>query len=107
MPHYLLTYDLAPDYLDRRPAFRDAHLALAWAAAEAGDLILGGAAGDPVEFALLLFRDADAAAAFARADPYVREGLVSGWRVMPWATVVGAGAADPVRPTGTADHCHT
>ena len=29
MNHYLLTYHLAPDYLERRPAFREEHLALA------------------------------------------------------------------------------
>ena len=98
MPHYLLRYDLAPDYLDRRPEFRGAHLALAWAAADAGTLLLGGAAGDPVEEALLLFTDAEAAAAFAGADPYVREGLVRNWRVTPWRTVVGREAATPVRP---------
>lgn len=33
MNHYLLTYHLAPDYLDRRPEFRAGHLALAWQAA--------------------------------------------------------------------------
>ncbi|WP_166040263.1 YciI-like protein [Sphingosinicella sp. YJ22] len=98
MPHYLLHYELAPDYLERRPAFRDAHLALAWQAAESGALLLGGAVGDPAESALLLFTGAEAAEAFARADPYVREGLVRSWRVTPWITVVGAGAASPVHP---------
>lgn len=98
MPHFLLSYALAPDYLERRPQHRDAHLALAWGAAENGDLLLGGAVGDPVESALLLFADADAAAAFAARDPYVREGLVTAWRVLPWATVVGSDAATPVRP---------
>lgn len=102
MPHFLLTYDLAPDYLDRRPAFRDAHLALAWAAADHGELLLGGAAGDPVDSAVLLFEAPDATAAerFARADPYVLNGLVTRWQVRPWATVVGARAAAPVRPAG-------
>jgi len=99
MPHYLLSYELAPDYLERRPNFRDAHLALAWRAAESGALLLGGAVGDPVESALLLFTDADAASAFAEADPYVSEGLVRGWRVTPWTTVVGQDAATPVRPS--------
>lgn len=98
MLHHLLSYDLAPDYLDRRPAFRDAHLALAWETADKGELMLGGAVGDPVESALLLFTSADAARAFAEADPYVREGLVRAWRVLPWATVVGREAAAPVRP---------
>lgn len=28
--HYLLFYDYAPDYLERRAQFREEHLALAW-----------------------------------------------------------------------------
>jgi uncharacterized protein YciI len=99
MTHFLLTYELAPDYLERRGAFRDAHLALAWESVDRGALLLGGAVGDPVESALLLFTDADAARAFAGADPYVREGLVRAWRVLPWTTVVGPEAATPVRPS--------
>jgi uncharacterized protein YciI len=98
MAHFLLRYTLAPDYLDRRATFRDRHLALAWAAVERGTLMLGGAVGDPVESALLLFTDADAARAFATSDPYVAGGLVIRWEVLPWITVVGANAASPVRP---------
>lgn len=98
MAHFLLRYDLAPDYIERRGIFREQHLALAWAAAGRGALLLGGAVGDPVESALLLFTDADAARAFAEADPYVTNGLVARWHVQPWNTVVGAEAANPVRP---------
>ena len=36
--HFLLMYDTAPDYLQRRTEFRAAHLALAWQAAETGGL---------------------------------------------------------------------
>lgn len=98
MPHFLLSYELAPDYLERRPLYRDAHLALAWAAADSGELVLAGATGAPVDGALLLFTgdSPEAAEAFARADPYVTNGLVTGWRVRPWATVVGEAAAMPV-----------
>ncbi len=98
--HHLLIYETAPDYLLRRGDHRAAHLAHAWAAAGRGELVLGGAVGDPVESALLLFRgdSAEPAERFARADPYVLNGLVSGWRVVPWATVVGEDAADPIRP---------
>lgn len=100
MMHYLLIYDVADDYLERRAAFRAQHLALAWAAHERGELLLGGALADPVDGAVLLFTgDSPAAAeAFVAADPYVRNGLVKRWRVRPWTTVVGAGAASPVRP---------
>ncbi len=100
MRHILLIYDLAPDYLARRAQFRDAHLALAWEAAADGALLLGGAVGEPVESALLLFTEEARAAAFAAADPYVREGLVTRWRTVPWTTVVGEGATTPIRPQG-------
>lgn len=97
--HYLLMYELADDYLERRAEHRSAHLALAWAAVERGELLLAGAIADPVDNALLLFQgDSPAAAeAFARADPYVRSGLVKHWRVRPWQTVVGEAASNPVR----------
>ena len=98
MNHYLLIYDLAPDYLQRRPDFRATHLALAWRYADEGSLVLGGPVGDPVESALLLFNDANKAGAFAGEDPYVQNGLVRDWRVTPWITVVGKDAATPIRP---------
>ncbi len=101
MAHFLLSYTLAPDYLERRAEYRAEHLALARAAAERGELLLGGAVEDPVDAALLLFagESADAAEAFAQADPYVAHGLVTAWRVRRWRTVVGDGAAETV-PVG-------
>jgi len=98
--HFLLFYDLAPDYLERRAALRTRHLTLAWEAEARGDLVLAGALADPVDGAVLLFRgdSPEVAERFAEADPYVRAGLVTGWRVRPWTTVVGDGAATPVRP---------
>jgi uncharacterized protein YciI len=97
MKHFLLTYTLAPDYLERRPEFRGAHLALAKAAAARGELLLGGPL-DPPEEAVLLFagEDESVAEAFAASDPYVTNGIVTAWRVRAWTTVVGAGAAHPV-----------
>ena len=99
--HFLLVYEAASDYLERRARYRNEHLALAWEAHEKGDLVLGGALADPEGGAVLLFQGSSPKAAeeFAKRDPYVRNGLVTGWRVRPWATVVGALASDPVRPT--------
>ncbi len=96
--HFLLFYDLEPDYLERRAEFRAEHLALAWAAQERGELVLAGALADPVDGAVLLFRGDTPGAAerFAEADPYVRAGLVNAWRVRAWTTVIGEGAATPV-----------
>jgi uncharacterized protein YciI len=98
MSHFVLTYELAPDYLERRSQFRSQHLQFAWEASDRGELMLAGAVGEPPESALLLFTDQNAAEAFARSDPYVREGLITKWRVRPWTTVVGEGCATPVRP---------
>lgn len=100
MAHFLLFYDTAPDYLQRRGEFRDQHLQLAWAAAGRGELLLGGALSDPVDGAVLLFQgeDASVAEAFARQDPYVLNGLVREWTVRAWTTVVGKTAATPVKP---------
>jgi uncharacterized protein YciI len=98
--HYLLSYVIAPDYLQRRGDFRDPHLVLAWQASDRGELVLGGVVGDPVDGALLLFQgdSPDVAERFAAADPYVLNGLVTSWSVRPWTTVVGAASANPVRP---------
>jgi hypothetical protein len=98
--HHLLIYETAPDYLERRGEFRAAHLERAWAASADGALVLGGAVGDPVESALLLFEGdgPETAEAFARVDPYVVNGLIASWRVVPWNTVAGDTAANPVCP---------
>jgi len=92
--HYLLIYDAAPDFAERRAPHRAAHLALARAAVARGELVLGGGVGNPPEGSVLLFVGESPAAAerFAAADPYVQHGLVSAWRIREWSTVVGAGA---------------
>jgi uncharacterized protein YciI len=93
--HYLLFYDVVSDYVERRAAYRAEHLALAKNAVARGDLVLGGALGEPVDQSVLLFSgDSPAVAeAFAKADPYVTNGIVTKWRVRPWTTVVGHDAA--------------
>lgn len=98
--HFLLIYDVGPDFVSRREQFRDEHLALAWRAARSGELLLGGAVAEPTDQAFLLFcgSSPDSAVRFAQEDPYVRNGLVRNWRVKQWNTVVGEQAAIPVRP---------
>ncbi|MCC4249771.1 MULTISPECIES: YciI-like protein [Microbacterium] len=101
MAHAVLQYTYGDDYLEARERFRSAHLVLAWAAADRGELVLGGAVGTGPYEGLLVFQGDDAvglASTFASADPYVTSGLVTSWTVRPWATVVGVKAATPVRP---------
>jgi hypothetical protein len=93
--HYVLIYEVVDDYVARRAPYREEHLRLAREAHERGEVVLAGALADPADGAMLVFRgpSADAAEAFAKADPYVRNGVVKQWRVRKWNTVVGDGAA--------------
>ncbi len=90
---WVLIYELVDDYLDRRPEFRPLHLENARAAHARGELLLAGALADPYDRALLVFagESADAAADFARNDPYVVNGLVTSWTVRQWNEVLADG----------------
>jgi uncharacterized protein len=96
--HYLLFYDYVPDYLTRRQPLRADHFEFARPFIERGELILGGALADPADTGVLLFRGEtpEVARGFAAEDPYVQRGLVTGWRVRPWNTVVGPTAEVPL-----------
>jgi uncharacterized protein YciI len=100
MAHFLLIYDVGPGFIQNRAEHRTEHLTLAWRAAEAGQLLLAGALEEPTDQAFLLFKadTRDVPEAFAKADPYVRHGLVKAWRVKQWNTVAGDAATSPIRP---------
>lgn len=97
--YYLLEYDVVPDYLERRKEFRKAHLALAWAASDRNEMILGGPVSEGSPDGLMLFRGESPAVAenFARNDPYTINGLVTAWRVRQWVTTVGKTSLAPDR----------
>src|SRR5438876_706765 len=101
MKHFLLFYDVGPNFIAQRAAYRDAHLQHAWEFANRGEIILAGALTEPADQAVLLFAANAPAVAetFAQADPYVVNGLVKKWYVREWATVVGKQAATQVRPS--------
>ena len=89
--YFLLLYDLVEDYLERRAPLRPEHLELATAAHKRGELVMAGALHEPADGAVLVFQGdgPGAAEAFARDDPYVRNGLVTNWRVRQWNVVIG------------------
>jgi uncharacterized protein YciI len=91
MAYYALFYQAVDDFIARRGAFRDEHLRLAREAHARGELILAGALADPADSALLVFQAETPAPAeaFARQDPYVKNGLVQNWKVRGWTVVVG------------------
>ncbi len=89
--HHLLFYDYVEGVLEKRAPHREEHLRLAQEAVDRGELVLGGAYADPVDGAVLVFRcdDPSVVEAFVAADPYVKNGLVTAWRVRPWTVVIG------------------
>ena len=92
MKYFALFYYVVDNFVSRRAPFREEHLRLAAEAARHGRLLLAGAMGDPADRALLVFSGEDEGVAkeFADNDPYVKNGLVSRWEVLPWNVVVGS-----------------
>lgn len=89
--YYVLQYDYVENVVEKRAPLREDHFALARAALARGELLLGGALADPVDSALLVFRvdDPGIVERFVAEDPYVRNGIVTRWRIRPWTVVIG------------------
>jgi uncharacterized protein YciI len=89
MPHFVLVYDYVPDVVERRAPFRPAHLELYRDWRADGRLVMGGAVGDPPHGALIVFdvESPEIVGEFVAADPYVGNGIVTAWRIEPWAVV--------------------
>jgi uncharacterized protein YciI len=100
MQYFALFYDVVEGFAERRAPYREAHLRLVHEAHRRGEILLAGALGMPSDRALMIFRASDPSIvdAFARADPYVVNGLVTRWEIQPWAVVVGNEPAegDPI-----------
>jgi uncharacterized protein YciI len=91
MPYFLLFYETADNYVEKRAPYRTEHLERAREAHARGELLLAGALADPPDRAVLVFRAADQETVenFARRDPYVVNGAVGRWQVRPWSVVIG------------------
>jgi uncharacterized protein YciI len=89
--YYLLLYEVIDDYVKKREPFRDEHLRVANEAVEEGQLILGGAFDNPIDGAALVFKADDRSDIedFVKRDPYVKNGLITGWKIREWTVVVG------------------
>jgi len=87
--HHLLLYEYVDDMADRRVPHREAHLSHIGAARDAGRVIMAGATGDPPSGGAIVFADTPPAdiEAFVESDPYMRAGLITGWRLEPWNLV--------------------
>jgi uncharacterized protein YciI len=88
--YLMLQYEYVPDVVERRAPHREEHLRLLRLLKEAGRLLMAGALGDPPTGAAIVFVTEDPAdvEAFVAADPYVANGLVTSWRILPWNVAV-------------------
>ena len=84
---HVLFYEYVGDILERREPFRAEHLSAIRTAKDDGRILQAGPLGDPPHGAAIVFADPRTAEAFAQADTYVTNGLVTGWRVEPWTLV--------------------
>ncbi|MDR0762675.1 MAG: YciI family protein [Campylobacteraceae bacterium] len=95
--HYLLIYEAVEDYMTRRGEFREEHLRLASQAENRGELILAGALGTQGSAFLFLTKDTSLIEKFVKNDPYIKGGLIRSYKILPWTTVIGKDAQNPIR----------
>ena len=100
VPLHLLLYTYVDNAAEQRAPFRAGHIAAARAAEDRKELVLGGALADPLDGAVLAFTGREVAESFARADPYVLNGIVTDWTIREWTVVVGGlyGQLEPPGP---------
>ena len=87
---YLLRYEMAPSagrekLVELFPAHREAWLKYR----NDGTLVAIGPMEDPAEGALGVFTTRTAAEEFAHEDPFVMEGVVGAWKILPWREALG------------------
>lgn len=77
---YVLFYDYTADVLEKRDPHRAGHLGLLKEMSAEGRILFGGAFSEPVDGAMVVFTDREAAEEFKARDPYGPHVVASGRR---------------------------
>ena len=87
--HHLLLYTYVEDMDYKRRPYRETHLERIRIEQDADRIVMAGAIGDPVVGGALAWREAtyDESEAFVQGDPYLEAGLITSYRIEPWALV--------------------
>eukprot|EP01120_Amphizonella_sp_Union-15-10_P008985 TRINITY_DN331_c0_g1_i1.p1 TRINITY_DN331_c0_g1~~TRINITY_DN331_c0_g1_i1.p1 ORF type:complete len:135 (-),score=21.09 TRINITY_DN331_c0_g1_i1:77-481(-) len=99
--YHIVFYDYVHDYLTKREPIRASHFKLAREWASKGNLLMGGAFNEPVDGAALVFKNTSASEIendFVKKDPYVINGLVSGYKIRNWTVVLDTSAGLDLGP---------
>lgn len=78
--------------MEKRTPYRKDHFEVAKAAVAAGSLLLGVATEGPDETGVLIFqvKEKSQVEAFAKQDPYVKNGIVISYDIKEWNVVLGS-----------------
>jgi uncharacterized protein len=89
--YYVLFYKTVENYIEKRAPYREEHLAYSRLAHDRGELVMAGALAEPADSAVLIFKGSSPTVAehFAKNDPFVKNGLITEWKVRPWTVVIG------------------
>lgn len=80
----VLLYLPAPDVLTKAPIHFLEHKALLDRFLRRGDLIAVGTWADPQDGSMAIFHTRQAAEAFVKDDPFVKNGVVSSYQIKDW-----------------------
>ena len=85
----IVIYTYVDDMAERRGPHRPGHLDHIQTAKQAGSVIMAGGTGDPVTGGAIVFRGTtpEEIEAWVGEDPYRSAGLVTAYRIEPWALV--------------------
>ena len=87
---FVLFYESSDDVATKAPAHVPAHRARLEEFHNQGSLILVGVFGDPqTQGSMAVFTTREAAEEFVRDDPFVLNGVVSGWEIREWHELFG------------------
>jgi uncharacterized protein YciI len=85
---YVVFYESADDVAGKAPAHFAEHVARYQTYIERGELLMIGAFADAQnEGSMGVFTTQEAAEEFVRGDPFVLNGVVKSWRIVPWNEV--------------------
>lgn len=85
---YVLHYQSASDVAQKAPAHGAAHRAHWQEFLSNGTLLMIGPFANPVDGAMGIFTTREAAESFAKADPFVLNGVVERWVVREWMEAI-------------------
>lgn len=86
---YVLFYESAEDVLSKAPVHYEAHCARLDEFHQRGELLMVGTFANPQEEgSMSIFATREAAEEFADGDPFVLNGVVSGWQIREWNEVL-------------------